>query len=350
MAIFHLNAKIISRGNGQSAIAASAYRSGERLRDEQADQQKFYRSRAERIVFTEIMAPKDAPEWVRDRGQLWNHAERAEKRVDSRLAREFEISLPHELTQEQREWLIKDFAREQFVRRGYVVDIAIHAPDKDSDQRNHHAHLMVTMRPLDATGPEGFARTLDRSLNSKEQLDAWRKEWAHLANRHLERHGHEERIDHRSHGARGLDREPTIHLGYAANEMAARGAQSDRMDELRSILDRNEIRVDVRALEAELRALEKERAGRPASELDRGPGESSKRGARDSDPLDWTERAGMVAQQRSANKWIKDAERDQAGGSATGARNPWSERRNRSKEEGRDAEERSGRDDDERDR
>ena len=142
MAIFHLTAKVISRGKGQSAIAAAAYRSGERLRDEQANEQKFYQARAERIEFTAIMAPKDAPDWAQDRNQLWNHAERAEKRKDAQLSREIEISLPHELTPQQREWLVKDFAREAFVRKGYAVDIAIHAPDQNERRpeppRAHH--------------------------------------------------------------------------------------------------------------------------------------------------------------------------------------------------------------------
>src|SRR5271166_3548267 len=83
MAIFHLTAKVISRGKGQSAIASAAYRSGERLRDEQAGEQKFYTARAERILFTDIMAPSGAPEWAHDRNELWNHAERAEKRKDA---------------------------------------------------------------------------------------------------------------------------------------------------------------------------------------------------------------------------------------------------------------------------
>src|SRR5664279_5164036 len=104
MAIYHLTAKIISRGKGQSAIAAAAYRSGDRLRDEQADEQKYYTSRAERIIFTDIMAPKDAPEWAHNRNDLWNNAERAEKRKDAQLARECEVALTHELTDEQREW------------------------------------------------------------------------------------------------------------------------------------------------------------------------------------------------------------------------------------------------------
>ena len=254
MAIFHLTAKVISRGKGQSAIAAAAYRSGERLRDEQANEQKFYQARAERIEFTAIMAPKDAPDWAQDRNQLWNHAERAEKRKDAQLAREIEISLPHELTPQQREWLVKDFAREAFVRKGYAVDIAIHAPDKTSDDRNHHAHIMVTMRTLDG---DGFAAKKDPSMNRREQLGEWREQWAHLANRHLERHGHEARIDHRSLKQQGIEREAGIHLGYAANEMAQRGAQSDRMDALRQVIARNDIRVEVGKIERELAQLER---------------------------------------------------------------------------------------------
>jgi hypothetical protein len=254
MAIFHLTAKVISRGKGQSAIASAAYRSGERLRDEQAGEQKFYTARAERILFTGIMAPSGAPEWAHDRNRLWNEAERAEKRKDAQLAREFEAALPHEFTEQQREWLVKDFAREAFVRQGYVADIAIHAPDETSDERNYHAHIMVTMRTL---GADGFAAKKDRSLNSTEQLEAWREQWAHLVNRHLERHGHEERVDHRSLDAQGIEREPTVHLGYAAIEMDRRGAQSDRMDALREILERNELRFEIRQIDRELIDLER---------------------------------------------------------------------------------------------
>ena len=265
MAIFHLTTKIISRGKGQSAIAAAAYRSGEKLYDEQTGEQKHYRAREERILYADIMAPLHAPEWAFDRNQLWNHAERAEKRKDAQLAREIEIALPHELTDQQREWLVKDFAREQFVRKGYAVDIAIHGPDADSDQRNYHAHLMVTLRQI---GPNGFAKeketTEQREAKRKhgqtreQELGHWREQWANLANRHLERHGHEARIDHRSLKDQSIDREPTIHLGYAANEITARGAPSDRMDHLNEILARNELRFDLAAIDAELRSLEQE--------------------------------------------------------------------------------------------
>jgi hypothetical protein len=270
LAIYHLSAKLISRGKGQSAIAAAAYRSGERLFDEQDEQQKFYKARAERIVHAEIMAPANAPEWAHDRGQLWNHAERAEKRKDAQLAREFEIALPHELTEQQREWLVKDFAREAFVRKGYAVDFAIHAPDKDSDARNHHAHIMVTMRTL---GPDGFAPKKDRSMNGhkerREQLETWRGQWERLANRHLERHGHKERIDCRTLEAQGIEREPTTHLGYAALEMTERGAHSDRMEQHRDIVERNGVRAEIAAADKEIKALENEQAKQARAEAAR---------------------------------------------------------------------------------
>jgi len=263
MAIFHFSAKIISRGKGQSAIAAASYRSGDRLYDEQAGERKYYPSRDERIVFTDIMAPADAPEWAHDRNQLWNRAEQAERRKDAQLAREIEVALPFEFTDEQRVWLIKDFAREAFVRKGYAVDIAIHAPDKTSDGRNHHAHLMITMRTL---GADGFAKTKEsdeeragkrrQGWTREQQLGEWREQWAHLTNRHLERHGHDARVDHRSLKQQGLDREATVHLGYAVSGMAKRDAPSGRMDELREILARNAIRVDLGKIRAEIAALE----------------------------------------------------------------------------------------------
>lgn len=252
MAIYHFTAKVISRGKGDSAIASAAYRSGERLRDEQDGKVMVYKSRKQRIVFTAITAPEGSPEWAHDRGQLWNQAERAEKRKDAQLAREIEVSLPHELTAQQREALIREFVYETFVLAGYVVDIAIHAPDKESDERNYHAHLMVTRRTL---GPDGFSKTKDWQLD-KAKLATWREQWAQLVNSHLERHGHEGRIDHRSLKAQGIDRKPTIHLGYAANEMAQRGVQSDRMDALQAVLESNTIMAAMMAIEREPRSPE----------------------------------------------------------------------------------------------
>ncbi len=296
MAIFHLTTKVISRGKGQSAIAAAAYRSGEKLHDEKTNEPKSYRAGADRILFTDIMAPKDAPEWAHDRNALWNQAERIETRKDARLAREIEIALPHELTDQQREWLVKDFVREAFVRRGYAVDIAIHAPYETSDERNHHVHLLIPERRI---GPDGFAAKKDPTMNRREQLNEWREQWANLANRHLERHGHEARIDHRSLEAQGIDREPTSHLGYAAIEIAERGGQSDRFDAFKAVLARNDIRVEMQQIDRELAELA--RAAEAQAEAER----ARQKQATPETGLDWTDRAGMVAQQDSAMKAFK---------------------------------------------
>ena len=154
MAVYHFTAKIVSRAKGQSAIAKAAYNARESLENKRTGQVCDYtRSTHSAVLFSGIFAPKEAPDWARDREQLWNYVEAAEKRKDSQLAREIEIALPHELTDQQRQWLVIDFVRETFLRRGMVADVAIHAPDRDGDDRNYHAHILLTTREI---GPDGF--------------------------------------------------------------------------------------------------------------------------------------------------------------------------------------------------
>lgn len=306
MAIFHLTTKVFSRGKGQSAIAAAAYRSGQRLFDEADGLQKSYQGRADRIEFEGMFVPANTPAWAKDRNQFWNRAEQAETRRDGRLAREIEVALPHELTAEQRQRLVQDFVREQFVRKGYAADVAIHGPDR-GDPRNHHAHILISERKI---GPDGFADRKDPAMNSKAQLHQWREQWANLANRHLARHGHAARIDHRSLDAQGIDREPTTHLGYAAAEMTKRGAQSDRVDEYRGIVARNDERADLRqqlaatdkeivSLEAEgerLAKLEREKAAQLAARSAEAA-ESSRRTAADAKLAATVEKAATIERQ-----------------------------------------------------
>lgn len=207
------------------------------------------------MTFEGIFAPKDAPEWARDRERLWSEVEKAETRKNSQLAREVQIALPHELTEEQRQQLLTDFVRENFVRKGMVADVAIHAPDREGDDRNHHAHVLLTMREI---GPNGFGAKL-RELNSKGQLETWRENWARTANRYLERHGHEARIDHRSLAEQGIDREPTTHNGPTATQMEREGEASERGDINREIEARNRERerleIAARAVGRELTEL-----------------------------------------------------------------------------------------------
>lgn len=239
MAIYHLDAGIIGRGRGHSAVAAAAYRARTALEDDRFGKTRDY-TRAyggNDLLFAGIYAPANAPDWAQDREKLWNQVERAEKRVDAQLARDFTIALPHELTPEQNRWLLQDFIKEQFTRKGYAVDLSIHKAHEHGDDRNVHAHMMVAMRTI---GPDGFARKKDRSENSTAQLQQWREAWARHANHHLERHGHEARIDHRSLAEQGVDREPSVHMGKAAAAMERRGEISERGELNRAIEARND--------------------------------------------------------------------------------------------------------------
>jgi len=235
MAIYHFCAKIIGRSAGQSAVAAAAYRSGQRLTDSNGEV-KRYSARAARVVFCGLFAPKGAPDWAQNREGLWNEVERVETRRHSTFCREYEIALPFELNHAQKIWLMQDFVREAFVRRGLVADVAMHLPDRGADPRNLHFHVMVAERQV---GFDGFAKHKDRDLQKKETLRGLRQHWARLANAHLSRHGHNAVIDHRSLKAQGEDREPGIHLGHTATEIERRGRKSNRGNRLRAIIARN---------------------------------------------------------------------------------------------------------------
>ena len=168
--------------------------------------------------------------------QLWNAIEKAEKRKDSQLARSLDIALPHELKPEQNLELVRDFVRAEFVDRGMIADLAIHAPGRKGDHRNVHAHILLTTREI--AGP-GFGPKA-RDWNSKQELQQWRQTWAEHANRILEREGFEERIDHRSLLDQGIDREPTTHVGPAGKKMEERGNTSDRAQRNRDIKAAND--------------------------------------------------------------------------------------------------------------
>lgn len=223
--------KPIARSSGRSAVAASAYRSGECLTNERDGLTHDYTRKAG-IEHAEIVLPKGSTaEWARDRGALWNAAEAAEKRSDARVAREFEIALPHELSPEERLEATRSFAQSLADRYGTAVDFAIHSPNGETDIRNHHAHLMMTVRGLTETGlgektvlERENAWLLSRNLpTSMMQLKDIRRDWEGIANEALAQAGHDMRIDHRSHQERGLEIEPTEHMGVYATQMERRG-------------------------------------------------------------------------------------------------------------------------------
>ena len=316
MAIYHLEAKVVSRGAGRSAVAASAYLSCSRLYNDYDGIQHDY-TKKQGLVWQGVFLPEYAPQEWQSREKLWNAVEEVETAKDSRLAREFIVALPIELNREEQIELLQEFIREQFVSDGMCADAAIH----DTDGHNPHAHILLTVRPLDEQGKwqyktekeylcmkngkergftaaefrtaqnegwekqypyrvgkkkvymtpsaadaQGLVRTdkhpkstrygrqnpISERWNSEEQLAAWRAAWADVSNRYLERAGREERIDHRSNAARGLDEIPTIHEGAAAQALERRGIISDRCELNRQIKADNAL---LRELKAEIKKL-----------------------------------------------------------------------------------------------
>ncbi len=193
MASYHLRANIISRSSGRSSVAAAAYRAGVEITNNRDGLTHDYSNR-EGVVHSEIMLPDNAPERLRDRSTLWNEVEASETRKNSQTAREIVVALPYELPEAQRIELVRGFAREQFVKEGMIADIAIHEPSREGDNRNHHAHIMLTTRNVDATG----LTTKNREWNNKEHLEVWREQWAEHQNTYLKHHDIEARVDHRT--------------------------------------------------------------------------------------------------------------------------------------------------------
>jgi Ti-type conjugative transfer relaxase TraA len=218
MAIYHLSGTIISRSQGRSAVACSAYRSGEVLNDERYQKVQDY-SRRTGVMHREILLPKDAPEWMAHRETLWNAVEAFEKRKDAQLSREFNFALPRELTLAQNEVLARTFIQSQFVDKGMVADWCIHEEKGLEGELLYHSHVMLTMREVTS---EGFGQKV-RVWNDKERLLAWREAWASEANQHLALHGHDQQIDHRTLEAQSIALEPQHKIGPSqARELMAR--------------------------------------------------------------------------------------------------------------------------------
>ena len=266
IAIYHWNIGIVSRGKGKSAVAAAAYRSGEKLTNEWDGMTHDY-TRKGGVVHTEIMLPPHAPPSFSDRSTLWNSVELYEKAGNAQLAREIDAALPIELSREEQIRLVREYCSSQFVSRGMCVDYAIH----DTDKGNPHCHIMLTMRPLNERGtwaakskkeydldengerirlPSGRYKTHKIDLtgwNDKDNTLLWRKAWADYTNDFLERNGSPERIDHRSNAERGIDEIPTVHMGVAACQMEKKGIATEKGELNRSIQKTNRLIREIRA-------------------------------------------------------------------------------------------------------
>ena len=242
MAQYRLSVNVIGRSAGRSATGAAAYRSGERIIDTRTGLIHDY-TRKQGVLHTEILAPDNAPDWMRERTQLWNAVEAVERRKDAQLTREIQLSLPHELTHDQRVELVRQFVQDQHVSKGMIADIAIHAPSphEQADHRNIHAHIMLTMRELTA---EGFGKKA-REWNDPDILESWREAWAQHQNKSLQRYGHAERVDHRSLEDQGILRAPQKHMGAIATEIERDGRVSHRGEQNRQINIKNGKLVDL---------------------------------------------------------------------------------------------------------
>lgn len=256
MAIYHLSVKAVSRSTGRSAVAAAAYRTAERLTNERDGITHDY-SRRSGVEDAFIVAP-DGAGWAHDRSALWNAAEAAEKRKDAKVAREYEVALPAELSAEERRDLARAFAAAVVERYGVAADVAIHAPGKAGDQQNHHAHILTTTRTVGAEGLGVKTRQLDQANTASVEVEHLRAVWAGMTNQALERAGLGERVSHLSHKARGLEQTPTIHVGVAAMVMERKAEAraeklgiphepvTDRVRQNQAIVERNRMLVAAR--------------------------------------------------------------------------------------------------------
>ncbi|HGA5642957.1 TPA: MobQ family relaxase [Salmonella enterica subsp. enterica serovar Typhimurium] len=248
MAIYHLSMKIISRSKGYSAVASAAYRAGEKILDERTGLTHDY-TRKRGVSASVVLCPKVLLSWCKNRAQLWNEIEKAERRKDSQLAREIELAIPKELSPAAAQEIVRAFVVKNFVSRGMVADVAFH----NLGGANPHAHIMLTMRECTANG---FGRKIT-AWNEKSLAETWRASWASHANAALAKAGFQETIDHRSYQRQGIDREPGIHLGKSTCALEKRGLETERGTQNRLINRLNlEIQVSREALRAATQTAE----------------------------------------------------------------------------------------------
>jgi ATP-dependent exoDNAse (exonuclease V) alpha subunit len=246
MAVYFLNLKTFGRSNGRSAVSAAAYRAGERIRDERSGKTYDHSNRQD-VMHKGIILPlefaADEMDWARDRSNLWNMAESAETRKNARVAREYLVALPVELSSQHRLELVRGFSQELSDRYRFAVDFAIHAPRDfpGSDPRNFHAHLLATTREA-TTGGLGAKTTLEWNDASRRdvglrpaiyELLHVRQRWAAVTNEALHAAHIDARIDHRTLQAQGIDREPRPNIPKAAFEMERHGYRSVVAERLR---------------------------------------------------------------------------------------------------------------------
>lgn len=277
--MYHCSIKIISRSSGRSAVASSAYRSGEKLEDKETGITHDYTNKGG-VIYNEVMLPDHAPEEYKNRSTLWNEVEKIEKRSDAQLAREVEVALPKELTRQEQIEVVREYAKTNFVDKGMCADWALH----DKGDGNPHAHIMLTTRPIKENGEWGEKQksgykldeqgqkipTIDANTgeqkigarnrkvweretvpttdwNDQSRAEEWRANWAKECNKHLSQ---DKQIDHRSYERQGKEQIPTIHEGYQARQMEKDGKVSDLCQTNRDIKEYNNLNQELSRLGA----------------------------------------------------------------------------------------------------
>ena len=236
MAIYHCSTKTVNRSSGRTAVASSAYRSGEKLKDERTGLTHDF-TRKEGVAHSEILSNLDIQI---DRNELWNLAEKTENRKDARTAREWVIALPDELDADQRKDLAKDFARSLVDRYDVIADLAIHEPSKGGNDKNHHAHIMLTTRKAELDTDNNLILTTKTDIElsnakrksldmgtTQDEIKQIRETWANLANFALEKAGIQEKIDHRSYADQGNGLQATIHEGTKVTQLRRQGIDTE---------------------------------------------------------------------------------------------------------------------------
>lgn len=282
MAIYHMNIKIGNRSKGQSAIAVSAYRAGEKLKDYETGLTSDY-TRKHEVCFCEIALCANAPQEYMNRETLWNAVHQIEKNKNAQLWREFEVALPQELSREEQIATVREFVK-QLTDSGMCADWALH----DKGDGNPHAHIMTTMRSitedgtcasksrkvydLNENGEKIFQKiTKDgrkqykshkedyNNWNKPERVEEWRTLWAECCNKRL---SERDRIDHRSYARRGIDQIPTVHEGYTARKIVAGGGTSPLVSLNNEIRQGNQILAQtaeiLRQIDIEIKQLQEE--------------------------------------------------------------------------------------------
>lgn len=294
---------VLSRSKGGRVARTAAYILRDRVQDERSGETYDYSRHRDKTLFTGIYLPSNAPEWARDIESLVNAIERSENRKDSQLIQPMELSLAHEFTLKQNRWMMQDFIKENATRKGYAVIAAIHAPPKGGDERNIHAHLLISLRKIDE---HGFAETKkeqqDSYMKRSERTEALRQSWEKHLKHHLERHGFKkeaEEVSCKSLEDQGIDREAGVHIGPNASQMEKRGEKTELGDKNREIEARNRQREELKA-----------EHGKVAREINAAEKQLEAERQRDRDQRTKKETAAKVAQAKEEGR--SDARREEA--------------------------------------